>query len=1102
MTAGKKHHLILPCLLLSLIAIPNPTTSATNPNQPQIIAQNNAELEEANQLEQKVEELYQQGKYQEAIPLAEKVLEIREKNLGKDHLNVAASLSWLAVLYKAQGNYSAAEPLLQRSLAIYEKDFGKDHPFVATILNYLAVLYQAQGNYSAAEPLFQRALSIYETALGKDNPFVATTLNNLAGLYYDQGNYSAAEPLLQRALSIREKNLGKDHPDVALSLNNLAVLYKAQGNYSAAEPLLQRALAIYEKALGKDHPSVAISLNNLAELYRDQGNYSAAEPLFQRSLAIREKALGKDHPDVATILNNLAGLYRDQGNYSAAEPLLQRSLAIREKALGKDHPDVATILNNLAGLYRDQGNYSAAEPLYQRSLAIYEKALGKDHLDVAIGLNNLAGLYYYQGNYNAAEPLYQRSLAIREKALGKDHPDIAESLNNLALLYSAQGNYSAAEPLYQRSLAIWEKALGKDHPDVATSLNNLALLYSDQGNYSAAEPLYQRSLAIWEKALGKDHPDVAATLNNLAVLSWTNNNITLTLQYLTRSTDIEETNLTNNLPSLSESRKTAYFDTLYTSSIPTTLHLQYAATNPEAARLALTTILRRKGRILDSATDTLKTIRQNLTPDNQKLLDELSQTRTQIASLTFTGIGNKTAAEHQQELTTLESKAQQLEQTLSQNSTAFRTENQRITIEAVQSQIPATASLIEFTHYKPYNPKTNKYTAARYAAYTLDSEGKIQWIDLGEAETLDKDIAALKNLLQDTNFNLNNLESRIQEIKQIARSLDGKIMQPVRKLIDNKKQLLIAPDSQLNLIPFAALVDENNQYLLENYSITYLTSGRDLIKLQNIVPSQQNAVIIANPDFQNSSPTVIAKTDNNSSPIKNRSIDLTKLDWCCNPLSGTEVEAKEIAPLLTGVAVYMGKDASKSVLTQIKAPVIIHFATHGFFLEDEPDTEPQGLNNPITDTTQQSNIPKTENPLLRSGLALAGFDPAQGKLDGALTALEIANLNLYGTKLVVLSACRTGVGDVKNGEGVYGLRRSLVLAGAESQLISLWDVADEGTKHLMVGYYQKLVNKGERGESLRQVQLEMLRSKEYNHPFFWSAFIPSGNWRSIDEKQL
>jgi CHAT domain-containing protein/tetratricopeptide (TPR) repeat protein len=229
-------------------------------------------------------------------------------------------------LYNA-GRYSDAVPIAQRVLAINEKALGRDHPDVATSLNNLASLYKNRGRYADAEPLYQRALAINEKALGRDHPNVATSLDNLALLYNNQGRYAEAEPLYQRALAINEKALGRDHPNVATSLNNLASLYYNQGRYADAEPLYQRSLAILEKALGRDHPYVAGSLNNLAELYRSQGRYADAEPLYQRSLAINEKALGRDHPDVARSLNNLAALYYNQGRYADALPIVKRTLS-------------------------------------------------------------------------------------------------------------------------------------------------------------------------------------------------------------------------------------------------------------------------------------------------------------------------------------------------------------------------------------------------------------------------------------------------------------------------------------------------------------------------------------------------------------------------------------------------------------------------------------------------------------------------------------------------------------------------------------------------------------------------------------------------------
>jgi CHAT domain-containing protein/Tfp pilus assembly protein PilF len=907
-----------------------------------------------------------------------------------------------------------------------------------------------------------------------------------------------------------------------------------QGQYSAAIPLTERILVILEKNLGAEHPLIATSLNNLAYLYDEQGNYSQAEPLLQRALAIREKVLGKEHPSVATSLNNLAALYKEQGNYSQAEPLYQRALAIWEKVLGQEHPNFAAGLNNLAVLYQDMGNYSQAEPLLQRSLAIREKVLGKEHPDVATSLNDLAVLYQEQGNYSQAEPLLQRALAIKEKVLGKEHPAVATSLNNLAGLYQEQGNYSQAELFYQRALAIKEKVLGKEHPDVAESLNNLAALYSYMGNYSQAEPLFQRSLAILEKVLGKEHPNVAFNISNLAGLYWAQGDITRALEFAIRNTNIEEHNLAVIFTTGSEARKRDYIATLWgKTNANVSLHVQGAPNNPEAACLALTTILQRKGRILDALTDSLQILRQNLKPEDQTLLNQLADTRSQLAALIFNKPKDIPLEQYQQQVATLKAQAEQLENALSHRSAEFHTETKPVTIEAVQQLIPADTALVELVLYKPFNPKTIKRGSPRYVAYILHSTGEPKWIDLGEAAPIDQAVTDFRKALQ----------SQTSDIKPVARALDEKLMQPIRKLLGNTRNVLLSPDSQLNLIPFAALVDENNRYLVENYSINYLSSGRDLLRLQNHANSRQPPVILANPDYdkpgnpsvqiasnpETSPPTPLLQGEGSKNNIvppfptrvgglgrlgqnNRRSTDLAKLQF--SPLSGTAQEAAAIAPMLPRVTLLTGSNATENAIKQLQAPTILHIATHGFFLSDIELVAPAAFGASTflpnrgglgvearPGAVPNAPIGKTENPLLRSGIALAGANQRKsGNEDGVLTALETAGLNLSGTKLVVFSACETGLGDVANGEGVYGLRRALSIAGAESQVISLWKVSDDGTKDLMVSYYKRLMNNGGRSEALRQTQLEMLSNPNYQHPFYWAAFIPSGDWTPMSNQ--
>ncbi|WP_375327584.1 tetratricopeptide repeat protein [Microcystis sp. BLCC-F210] len=1012
-------------------------------------------LAEAERLNQQVIQLYQQGKYNEAIPLAEQALAIIKQQLGDNHPLTAQSLNNLAFLYDSQGRYSEAEPLYKQALAIIKKQLGDNHPLTAQSLNNLAELYRVQGRYSEAEPLYNQALAIIKQQLGDNHPLTAQSLNNLAALYGSQGRYSEAEPLYKQALAIRQQQLGENHSDTAQSLNNLAELYRVQGRYSEAEPLYNQALAIIKQQLGDNHPLTAQSLNNLAALYYSQGRYSEAEPIYKQALAIIKQQLGDNHPLTAQSLNNLALLYKSQGRYSEAEPLYKEALAISKQQLGDNHPDTATSLNNLALLYYSQGRYSEAEPLYNQALAISKQQLGDNHPDTATSLNNLAELYQSQGRYSEAEPLYNQALAISKQQLGDNHPDTAQSLNNLAALYRVQGRYSEAEPLYKQALAIRKQQLGDNHPDTAQSLNNLAALYRVQGRYSEAEPLYKQALAIRKQQLGDNHPDTASSLNNLAVFYQSQDDIPQAINYLSQGLAVQEYNLSENLKMGDDKQKQDYMaKVLGRTDVVISLNLQAAPNNPEVTRLALKTILERKGRILDVSTNSLQILRQRTDDlESQRLLTQLIEVRTQLSNLTF-----KNPEIYRQQINEVTAKAKEIEGKIGVRSAEFRSLSQPITLEGIQKLIPADAALVEIVRYRPFNPKNDSFGIPRYAVYILYPNGDIKAKDLGEAKPIDDKLIYFRD-------NLADAQTPLPQLQKSARQLDETLMQPIRQLLGNTKTILLSPDAALNLIPFEALVDENNQYLVENYHITYLTSGRDLLRLKDKFASQQSPLIVADP-FYGKAGEKVALT---------RSIDLSEFTF--PGLPGTEEEAKAIKNILPQATVLTGSQATENAVKQVKKPNILHIATHGFF-------------------KPESNV--IENPLLRSGLVLAGVTIGQSAGDdGVLTALETTNLNLVGTKLVVLSACDTGKGDIKIGQGVYGLRRALVIAGSESQLISLWKVSDDATKDLMVAYYGRL-QKGEgRSEALRQIQLGMLKGEKQKHPFYWASFIPSGDATSM-----
>ncbi len=315
-----------------------------------------------------------------------------------------------------------------------------------------------------------------------------------------------------------------------------------------------------------------------------------------------------------------------------------------------------------------------------------------------------------------------------------------------------------------------------------------------------------------------------------------------------------------------------------------------------------------------------------------------------------------------------------------------------------------------------------------------------------------------------------------------ARRLDQILMRPIRPHLGAATHLFISPEATLHTVPFGALRDESDRYLIQRYTLTYLASGRDLLRPGKPIPARSDALIIADPAF--GSPTTTVAAASTVAPAQ-RSVDLSNAEW--ESLPGTATEARAIHALWPSARLLTGREATETALKQVRGPRILHIASHGFFLPDQRDTG------------NDAKAPRArENPLLRSGLVLAGANglAASGD-DGILTALEAASLDLSGTGLVVLSACETGLGEIQNGEGVYGLRRALSIAGAQSQVISLWKVADDATSDLMVELYRRLQAGTGRSAALRAAQLKLLADRNTAHPFFWAGFIASGEWRSL-----
>ncbi|MGB3310493.1 MAG: CHAT domain-containing protein [Nodosilinea sp.] len=885
------------------------------------------------------------------------------------------------------------------------------------------------------------------------------------------GSYQLNVWVLEQADNRQEETLSAGLPPYVLDFDrDSSNPFFLTGVGTDIIPNMEHEVARLRQQLGNRHLQVAENLDLLALFYQNQNREADAEQAWSEALSIyREQP--QDYPsEIANILTGLAMVASNRGQYSEAENLYEEAIAIHQSDPDPQNFNFVGSLTGLAYIYQIQGRYDETETLLIQALELYRK--GEDPLDDSSPFRWLANFYHAQGEYDRAETLYQEALSIQRNIFdgSGEYLTITEPMvsNDLALLYHAQGRYDEAETLYQRAIqqlqSIQKLQLSGDLSSSIRVTYNLAGLYQSQGKLSEAIATLKIGL------------------------------------------DMEQQELATTLASLGEAERQLYIATLAKAidyAVP--LHLNTAPNNQEVAQLSLITLLQRKGRVLEANMRTLETLHQNSNPEILPVLAQIENLRQEIATLSARQ-SEAFTAQDQARLTELNSRLNQLESLLARRSAVAAEGLAPVALNAVAEQIPQDGVLIEYVRYRPFNPvnlsssevgtpniwAASGFAPPRYAAYMLLPSGEVRGVDLGDAATIDGHIQRfLEDLRCGERLAIPCYE--IEDLKPVAQALYEKIFAPLQLHLGEATHLLISPDSQLNLVPFAALVDEQNRYLVETYTLTHLTSGRDLLRMQSQAPNQQPPVILADPNFDTADATGVMQVAS-ASRGEARSADMSNLRF--GRLEGSAQEVAAIRPLLGEDAVVLTEArATENALKQVQGPNILHLATHGFFLENMQVPLP---NMGIGELPQLSI--RIENPLLRSGLALAGFNQRESDgEDGVLTALEVAGLNLRGTRLVVLSACETGLGDIADGEGVYGLRRAFVMAGAESQLMSLWQVSDRGTADLMQQYYERLSQGEGRSEALRQVQLTALENSAYRHPYHWAAFFFSGQWTPMDQ---
>ena len=964
----------------------------------------------------------------------------------------------------------------------------------AKLLEDIGKLNRRWGQYEKAELSHLQALEIYELVIGKEHSDYAAALNNLASLYQKMGKLNKCEALFKQALDIQQKNQGKDHPDYAIALSNLAEFYRKTGKYGKGERLFKEALTLQEKIVGKEHPTYANLLNNMAKLYKKIGKYELSESLHQEALQIYEQLEGSDKASYAATINYLAGLYRLMGKYEKSEALYKTSKNIIEELFGKEHIDYANLLHNMAHLYQTMGEYELAELLYIESKELRAINIGKDHPSYATSLNNLASLYQEMDKYEEAEVLFKEARITRANLFGENHPSYATSLDNLAVLYKKMEKYEIAESLHEEARGIRALVVGTKHPDYARSLNNLALLYIATEQYEQAENLLQEALSIQTSTLDEEHPDYASTLTYLATLYHVTGHPEKAEQYLLDFFPLKKQLIKRAFSFLSESEKQKYLERNFRDD-QAKIHayaLEYAGEDFQNLQYDLA--LFSKGLQLNTSLATKMFIFQQA--DTSILIDyyELLGTQRSLA------IEYEKPIKKRKDVRKLQAQKENLEKRLARASATFRDELtlNDITYLSIQNTLKKEEAAIEFVHFKSVN--SAGVASIQYAAAVLLSDAEyVQYIPLFEEKQLGE---SLKNSgtsrKADYVEGLYSMENRGLRTKQKKINLYDLIWAPLDSLLVDINTIYYSSSGLLHRLNLAAIAVDEDTNLADHYQMINLFSTRTLAIHKEEALNGNTAFVVGGVNYDSLALQTIKNQYKDSllqEDIKLDTMNRGGIGETWEYLRWTKKESKAISNLLASknYEVTYATDAQateesvKTLGIKAQSPSIIHLATHGFFFADVTDT--------LQVNTDMLIFKTSEHSMLRSGLLLAGAnrfwsgaEQLSKQEDGVLTAMDISNMNLSNTDLVVLSACETGLGKIQGSEGVYGLQRAFKKAGADYLIMSLWQVPDRETSVFMTTFYKNWLEKElSIPEAFNKTQTEM-RDRFFN-PFQWAGFI-------------
>jgi CHAT domain-containing protein/Tfp pilus assembly protein PilF len=1019
-------------------------------------------------LDRQAEDLYTKGDLKEAIRIARLAV---DASSGPKQL--ARSMDRLGFFEYTSGNLKDAESFLRQALELRKTKLGIDTADYAESANDLALFCRDSAKLPEGRVLAEQAVGIHSRVLGPRHPRVAESLNTLASIYAFSGEYDLAISRFEEALAIHEsqsdpKDFSEEYGTLCI---NFAGTCQRVGKYTKSEALFQKGLDVLRRKPGINHPAYSASLVAFAYLQADLGHYSVAEKLYEESGILLREQLGEQHPVYTAFLNNRAALYAALGNRTLAESDYRKALELKRKIYGSDALAIGSSLRNLARLVCLR-NPEEGEKLFKEAVDLYAKSPKAPAFDYASALLGLGEAQRNRGDLAAARETLQHASDVTTKGLGTKHPLYAAVLRDLALVHQSAREYAEAEQRLREAIAIVTETQGENHPDLAQYLERLAAVYDEAGDYRAAEPLYRRSLDISDKALA-DMLTVGSERNKAAVVA----------------------NLEDPIPMLLSFQRRAG-DRL-----------------PAARALAFEAVARRKGRVLDQVHDWGQSLRES--PD-AAIRNRFNQREAMLecqASLTV-ALGyrdlkpslvgtcalpgtelegryerllhnirtNWTAALSRQALqavAVLKQHIDTLEAALSREIPQFASAIRPARLEDIRARLQPDELLIEFVVY------SDRGARSRYGAFLLGRSGALEWADLGTSAPIDRAvqdlIAAANDWSVSLAFNEKRAAGSAEETAQEALRVLSEKLNPVIAWLASRKDvqsLRVASDGMLNLLPFGALSDGQGHFLIERFSISYISASRDLA-----APAVSGHA--ADPMIIALSPGAGAKR-----PVAGGRVASAFRADRLERLEGAELEARNVQRWMPRARLLGEGEATEQRIKHLHRPALLHIVGHGIVRGNE-DCKAASA----SAACQLEGIDPAARVMSLSAIVLeeAYGRGGESKQDGLLTALELQTLDLQGSEMLVLSQCRMADGVPSSGEGVFGMRRAAAIAGVKTFVAPLWKIADTTQQALMDRFYKELSAGKGRAEALRQAQLQLLRNSRTASVLQWAPVILSGD---------